>query len=361
MRNPISRLVQRLDRLGHKIRQRRAVPRTLPRLAYIGALGYQNLGDEAMFLAARDCYPAHSLLQLDLPQIERSLERLGLSGPAYFKGMILGGGTLISPNCLRMAVLSQQWNLPIWTLGSGAGSSGFEEDSQVELEGWRELLPQFRAVGLRGPLSLETVRALGCSHAEVIGDLALKLTVDAPAKPAATERFLVNIALPPDEVFTPQTHLWQQDVAEATALLVRKGWEPVGVAMHPRDVAPLEQLLQHTTGRKISILRPETAEEFFRIAISCRLAITVRLHAAVLSCAVGVPPLMVGYRKKCLDFMAAMDMEAWYVDQSQRVPGEIVARTEELALCCLERRTTTLTAARDYRSKIENYVKTSTR
>ena len=67
-----------------------------PRLGYIGALGDANLGDEAMFAAAKQLYPNHELVTLLSTWRETELASKGLSGPAFFDGVILGGGTLIN-------------------------------------------------------------------------------------------------------------------------------------------------------------------------------------------------------------------------------------------------------------------------
>ena len=41
---------------------------------------------------------------------------------------------------------------------------------------------------------------------------------------------------------------------------------------------------------------------------------SVRLHGAVFACCGGTPPVMLGYRPKCFDFMRSMGLEWLYLD-----------------------------------------------
>lgn len=348
------RIARWLNRLAGNIRQRSAMKLEKPRLGYIGWLGKENLGDEAMFVAARRCYPNHAMVHMDLPAMETALARLGLSGRAYFDGVILGGGTLISPYWTPSVRLPQQWNVPVWSLGTGVGSSGFEEAQEVDLGPWKELLPRFKAMGLRGPRSLARARALGAGDAAVIGDLALSFALDRPEPPADAPRFMVNVALPAGERYAAETVEWQNELQRAVIRLVRQGWEPVGVAMHTNDVAPLEQLLR-ACGRPVMVHRPATVDAFFQLVRPCRMTLAVRLHGAILSACAGVPPLMIGYRDKCLDFMESVGLEEWHIDPLSGA-GEIAARVQDLTLASAERRKSTLVAAQSLRDSFTGYV-----
>ena len=89
-----------------------------PRLGYIGALGDANLGDEVMFTAAKQLYPNHELVTLLSNWRETELATKGLSGPAFFDGVILGGGTSISPYWLPAIRHATEQGLRLWTFGS---------------------------------------------------------------------------------------------------------------------------------------------------------------------------------------------------------------------------------------------------
>ena len=52
---------------------------------YIGWIGPNNLGDEAMFAAAQKLFPSEKLLHFDGVQRERILSAIGYSGNQYFK------------------------------------------------------------------------------------------------------------------------------------------------------------------------------------------------------------------------------------------------------------------------------------
>lgn len=355
MGHPIRYRWNRMTRLARAAHQRLNERRDLPRLAYIGALGEENLGDEVMLAAARRCFPGFTVLPLNLPHVEESLMRVGLSGAGYFRGVILGGGTLISSYWAPRVKQAGAWELPLWTLGTGAGSSGFDERESMNIGPWSDLLPSFQGLGIRGPRSLRTVRNLGGAHAEIVGDLALKLAVEQPDPPAEQPRFLVNLALPRDEIYDPEANDWQAQIEYTVALFARQGWEPIGVAMHPRDEMPIRAMLERALGRIVPVARPCSAEAFYRLAAPCRFALAVRLHAAVLACCVGVPPLMIGYRDKCLDFMESVDRAEWYLDQKSVAAGEIVASAQNLAACSAGLRAETLDRVHTLKRSLDRY------
>src|SRR5688572_16324919 len=56
-----------------------------------------NLGDAACYLALRRLVPDVELVPLAEPGLELRARRVGLSGPTYFRGLVIGGGTLINP------------------------------------------------------------------------------------------------------------------------------------------------------------------------------------------------------------------------------------------------------------------------
>jgi polysaccharide pyruvyl transferase WcaK-like protein len=109
-------------------------------------------------------------------------------------------------------------------------------------------------------------------------------------------------------------------------------------------------------GENVTIPVLATAEEFFRTVQGCRFTIAVRLHASVLSCCAGVPPLMLGYRDKCLDFMESMDLADWHVSLTDAEPGEITAKARLLEGKCGEMREPVWNRARHWQAALRKYV-----
>jgi polysaccharide pyruvyl transferase WcaK-like protein len=327
-----------------------------PRLAYVGGHGFQNLGDDALFEAARQVFDGFHVATFRFAPREMRLARLGLSGSRYFQQFILGGGTFINPYGLPVARTALRQGLPAWTLGTGVGSAGFNMNPRPELLEWRDLLRDFRAVGVRGPLSKATLDALNVPRVEVIGDLALVFAREASEPPALPRRFAVNTMFSPpgEKAGYPDERL--DGLAHAVRHFMSQGWEPVFVAMHEWDALCLRRLAA-TVGREGAIIHePRTAEAYMRLVGPCTLTLAVRLHAAVLSCCAGTPPLMLGYREKCLDFMASLGLEAWHVDLSSP-EQDIFSRALALAEQADELRAAILTRAQERRRSIQEYVR----
>ncbi len=326
-----------------------------PRLAYVGGHGDRNLGDDALFEAAQQLLAGHQLLTFRYPPLERRLSWLGLSGRDYFHHFVLGGGTLINPYGLITARAALEQGLAAWTLGTGVGSAGFNMRRALDLREWVPLLRDFRANGVRGPLSKAALEELGVSRVEVIGDLALALTQEAPTPPVLPRQFAVNITLPPPH--EPEGYPYErlEGLERAIRDFLAREWEPVFLAMHENDVAPMRRLMA-SVGRERDVLhRPATAEEYLRRVGPCTLTLAVRLHAAVLSCCAGTPPLMLGYREKCLDFMASLQLERWHVDLGSP-EGDIHALALELAGCADSLRAPIWARARARREELQAYV-----
>lgn len=284
-----------------------------PRLGYIGALGDANLGDEAMFAAAKQLYPNHELVTLLSTWRETELAAKELSGPAFFDGVILGGGTLVSPYWLPAIVHAQEQGCRTWTLGSGIGSSGFGDEAAVSLDGWSDSLKQMSGVGLRGPRSLDTARQLGIGNAELIGDLAAVLTPDQPQSPAGRRKIVVNIAASPDDTRSPADIPALTAVANYLRLADQFGDEVIGLAMHRTDGGPTRRVLDAAGLDHVSVQLPKDIKAYSTWVNGAHFTISVRLHAAILAANLGIPSVSIGYRDKNLDFMQSIGQERWHV------------------------------------------------
>ena len=293
--------------------QRKEMTSGKPRLGYIGALGDGNLGDEAMFAAAKRLYPNHELVTLLSTWRETELAAKGLSGPSFFAGVILGGGTLISPYWLPAILHAQQQGCRTWTLGSGIGSSGFGDEAAVGLDGWSDCLKQMSGVGIRGPRSLDTARQLGIGNAEQIGDLAAVLTPDAPQVPHERRKIVVNIAASPSDTRSPTEIPALTAVVNYLQLADQFGDEIVGVAMHRTDGGPTRRVLDAAGLEHISVQLPTDFAAFAKWVDGAHFTISVRLHAAILAANLGIPSISLGYRDKNLDFMQSIGQERWHI------------------------------------------------
>ena len=327
-------------------------------VAYVGWIGYGNLGDEVMYEQLKAGWPDFNIVHYEYLRREARLARFGLSGSAYFGYGFLGGGTLISPYNIEFVESLLDQGVTLSTLGTGVGSSGYESPLEVELEAWKALLPRFDHLGLRGPRSVSRLEKLGIRNACVIGDFALSMARKKLTEPANPRKFGLNITLPNDEVYGSGSYPVVTALEEVVRKLTGEGWEPVPIAMALKDIEPTQMLIDRVAAAPVPTRLVTTAEECFSLLEDCSFTIAIRLHAAILSVCVGVPPLMLGYRDKCLDFMESVDLSQWYVDLNTASPGEMRSRAYDLSAAAPSLRADTLAQAQKWQRVQHEYLET---
>lgn len=330
----MTNIIARLQREFRVISERKeAKAKASARLGYLGGHGGSNLGDDAMFEAAAALFPSARVLSYLHPSQEIRLAQWGLAGPSYFNAVLLGGGTLINPYpfWIEQTRTALNQDIPLYAVGTGVGSFGFEMNRQVDLAEWIPLLQRYRKIGVRGPRSLEALQQSGIQNAEVVGDLALSLTWDRAKEPANPPRVAVNVSVKNPDDYGRGDYERLPELETVLKRLTQQGWEPVFIAMHEWDIAPLKQLQRGAGLEGLPIAMPPTAAEFFELVSPCTFTLAVRLHTAILSCCVGVPPLMLGYRDKCRDFMESVELTSWYVELHTAKAGEVESRAMQLS------------------------------
>jgi len=285
------------------------------RLGYIGGHSGLNLGDDLLRDAAVELLePRFELVDYELSWHERRLARVGLSGQRYFRACVVGGGTLISNFWAGKVERALSQGLPMWTLGTGAGACGFVDKEDQDLSRWAPMLQRFKGLGVRGPRSVAKLEALGVNGAHVVGDLAFALTPEQ-VQPASDPPILaLNLSWPGPQDLDRGERAMIQRVRDYLPKLVAAGWRVRPFLMNEQDREPTELATADLQVPGVEpVVRPIDAHALLDLLADCRMTVAVRLHAAVLSCCAGVPPLLLSYRDKCLDFMESMRLDAWAI------------------------------------------------
>lgn len=328
-----------------------------PKVGFLSAMGVGNFGDDIMIDAAQKLMTNRKIL--NFTRWEHILNSMRLSGRSYFEYIVLGGGTLIhnaNKSQIRTVHEALEQGFSIYSLGTGVGSSGFGTDPHIAINDWKPLLSKFAKIGVRGSRSKKLLESIGIGNVEVIGDLALSFAKNQLEELMESPRFAVNVRLLQQDKYNSDACVKFREIEIATRKLVKNGWQPVPIAMHSSDVEPLKHLMQTISMEHLPIPVVSTVDEFFRIVSPCSFTVGIRLHSAVLSCCAGVPPLMLGYRDKCLDFMQSMGLEEWYLDLYTVKPDEISDKALLFADKSTELSPIVLTKAQLWKSKIKDYV-----
>ncbi|MBV9224413.1 MAG: polysaccharide pyruvyl transferase family protein [Acidobacteriaceae bacterium] len=296
-------------------------------IGYVGWVGHDNLGDEVVSKVIRQALGYFPMLNL-FPELgERLLSQFGLGGPAMFRAVLLGGGTLINPSYLPVVRFLKAQGLPIHTVGTGVGNPGFGDSHNDDdsLQEWAGILRESPFVSVRGPLSAELLQQAGVVHTEVIGDPALALTPDIAPAFRSRRRLVINLSQESSRHQGAGYGHFFKIVKGLVNEFVTNGGEIVGVALGAGDRQALEQFRCQSGLASMSIEDHRRSGESFLSTVSASQAIvSVRLHAAVLASCVGVPSLLLAYRLKCRDFMSSMGVESFAVPLSKEMNASII-------------------------------------
>ncbi|WP_062530225.1 polysaccharide pyruvyl transferase family protein [Demequina rhizosphaerae] len=341
-------------------RHRRALGRTWDERVALVCPGIEdNLGDLAIHDATVALTEGLGVRLERVPYItrERRLARLGLSGSRYFRGVLIGGGTLINDYWLDQAEAWGELVAHAWTFGTGVGSSGFSQHSQVALDPrWASLLSRFAGVGVRGPLSMSRLHDAGVEQAEVVGDAALGLVRShgALAPVGAHDWFLVNVAGAPQAGHREVAD--SIDIAAAAAReFAASGLRPLPIAFTPWDAEPTNEVMRRIGSREC-VRTPLTLPQLMALLAECVTGVSVRLHGGILAATAGAPTLLFAYRDKAWDYLASMDAGRLGLDASVS-PDAAAERARDLLADLEPMRAHTLERAEHWAQVQEDYAR----
>lgn len=276
---------------------RREPTRDRPRIRYVGWTGHDNLGDEAMLLAAAELF--------EWGDVETS-HRGDL--------LLLGGGTLINrANYLEWLIRHDSPRIERAVFGTGVAHPDFWGQREPA-EGWARFLESCAFVGVRGPESLRILRSWGFTgSARVVGDPALALSVsDAPAR--VPGRAVVSPAWTGGELWGGSDQVVLAAMADLVKRLAAEGRDVVMLSCFPGDDRHIFEMMRAAGVPELPYVAGyDNVRGALRLLASAEVVVAERLHAAVLAAAAGSPFVAVEYRPKVADFAASVDMQDFVV------------------------------------------------
>lgn len=286
------------------------VPRA-NRTGYIGWIGHDNLGDEAMYQSIRARLARLSLPPYKNTKKTRLFERIR-GGKGLFKGVLLGGGTLINAPNVLSALRSGMKRYGFGSIfGPGVIDPIFWDrvpDWEDEGAEWAETLAEVRPRTVRGPRSKALLEERGVDDVEVVGDPALGLADDAPVAKAGRGRLGVNLGTAGDLQWGEEDEILDWCVHFLDEVRAR-GWSATIFPVYPGDLPFIRRVVERLR-EPVEIFSgfSDTAEslDFLR---ACDVFVGVKLHSVVLAHCAYTPAFMLEYRPKCTDYMRSVGQE----------------------------------------------------
>lgn len=229
----------------------------------------------------------------------------------------------------------ERLRVPLFLLGMGTGSDFLSRTHRPSRRAAREIrMLNERAdfSGVRDALTLEWLRSLGVSKAELTGDPATFI-FNRPAR-GASEGGHILVVTPPLRFWSGGSRFWRvrrrgralfgAEVSLAHSL-VEGGHEVVVACNDPADL-PLARGLfgARFEGR---VVCPQSPEEYFRLLSDSRAVVTGRLHTAVVAFSLGVPFLLIDADQRSHGFVETYGLGEWAVEPSR----DFDARLDALA------------------------------
>jgi polysaccharide pyruvyl transferase WcaK-like protein len=302
-----------------------------PIAGYVGWLGYDNFGDEALHTAFEDLFPEFQILtyndynnpiyntQRNIYPIELILYRNLIKRERFYNFVFLGGGTLINhQEFLEYLQCALHNGKQIIIFGAGVSDPSFrvkhnpDVDYSQLMADWISVLHKAAYVGVRGPKSANILEENGFSTAKVIGDPALSLCRPKSQNYSRTGIIAINLC----------NHglIWgnQEQVNETIARLVQhlleKGWDVEFIPMQLKDLQLGLKIIHDFNLHKVSIWREyrNIGKTINRIQ-TYDILVGQRLHSVVFACGCGIPSVMLEYQPKSRDFMESIGMQQFSI------------------------------------------------
>lgn len=308
---------------------------------YIGFVGKQNLGDEALYDAFLDLFPRDPLIVADgHDPIELWLHRRLMGRSGRFGHVFLGGGTLILDGgyLVQLEALLEA-GTPCVVFGTGVRDPAFwarfdkpgvHEERTAR---WRDALNKCAYVGVRGPESKRLLDGIGVTDVKIVGDPAVVLCTPLPNDRPATGRIAINLGAT-GAIYGDHDGV-VREVAGCIRELSNEGLAFEYIALHRVDARLYRQLVEQLGGIHLPLrLVYEHTNDLLSSLGSYDLVIAERLHMMILAKACAVPTIGLEYRPKHRDFALSFGTE------------DLLMRTDELTASSLAERARSVLAER---------------
>lgn len=304
-------------------------------ILYVGWVGFGNLGDDA----CRDLFIKKLTPLLREFGIEPKIKTVR-PGKHFTQEdllgfrpdlVVLGGGSVLKSPYVNLLFIAEKKGIPTVIWGSGIDWISLKELSRIKENTLKKSSPLIQqtvdhcqAVGVRGPHTFKILQAMGCDPKKMLisGDpgflLQPRLRKEYLTPPlskqinwfGSQQRIIgVNWGTSMNRVYGHNENKTGSQLAAALNKLSRD-FSLFFFPVWSKDLPAMERLAEALQNKEIFISRKVyTAPTLAHFLKRCDLTINFKLHANIFSAAVGTPFISLGYRSKCFDFAASVQLE----------------------------------------------------
>ncbi len=313
----MKQLIKRAKQVAEFVRQSSEIRQ--PHMAYMGGwLGFDNLGDEAIFSAAQILFPQCGMI----PYSGRDGFEIALATKLFkvFQYSIMGGGTLINrlPATLQRAKKSLPLAKHSIIFGSGVANPAFwtgREDWQDARKQWVPVLEKCDYVGVRGPISVELLNEVGFTNVEVIGDPVLALAGEALPNENDIHEKTIGLNIGVALGSSGDSQMWgdADDVFQQYVKLAKTanqaGWKVHWLVVWKNDLEITLAAAKQSGTEEYIHQEYYDYKKYLDLVRKISVFVGMKLHSVALAMCGYVPSVMLEYRPKCRDFMMSVDQQ----------------------------------------------------
>lgn len=329
-----------MDKLNNIYKYLRYIFSNRKRAIYIGCLGHNNLGDDAVFHGIVNMVK-NKLTIYDISYAKISsgsfLRKIYFPKPDY---IILGGGTIIrkGKNESYLRLLNQfsnkYPNAKCFSLGTGVANPEFAQSIgfPTDIHAWSNFLNQCFFVSVRGPLSKNILKNEWKikPNVEILYDPAIFF--DQSLQPKAKKK---TIAVNFCDIVGRIHGQNQEEVGRFAKSIVNKllenGWNIVLYPTTSNDINYMKRVLGNDLVGKVKIYDNfSDLNKSFEFFNTIDLFLGMRLHAIIFSCLTSTPFYAIEYEQKSSDFLKSIEFENFLMKTDNLDDEKVFKELEEI-------------------------------
>ena len=201
---------------------------------------------------------------------------------------------------------------------------------ESQMDRWAPILRRCSYIGVRGPLSAESLKACGFDNVVIVGDPVIALAQHVGTAPGDSMRLGLNIGVSGGQVWGSELEIESQYIRLARAAR-RAGWDVQWFVIWPGDLAVTRRAAEASrTGQYIHRVYGDYTR-YMKLVGGMSVFVGMKLHAVALATCAFVPSIMVEYRPKCLDYMASIGQEQFTIRSDSLDGVDLLDRIDRIA------------------------------